>query len=106
MKIKGKNCDNTSIYTHDSEKDGCDGWVQISLEDCKLKCDANAVPDGCIGRTEPNKTCKFVIWHENPDHFSGRCYLADDSCQIQNSNNKDVQVWEASGKKCKLILLE
>ena len=83
MKIKGKTCDNSSIYTHDSEEDGCDGWVQISLEDCKLKCDANTVPDGCIGRTEPNKTCKFVIWHENPDHFSGRCYLADDSCQIQ-----------------------
>ena len=80
------------------KQEGCDGWAQTSLDECKLKCDANEVPVGCLGSMTKNETCKYVIWYNNSDHLSGWCHLADESCEIETANAKNVQVWTASGQ--------
>ena len=97
MKGKGITCSDSSTYTRSWQHDECDGWPQTSLEECKSKCDANEVPDECHRSQGKDKSCKFVIWHANPDHPSGWCQLADDSCEIKHTDDKETQIWESSG---------
>lgn len=50
----------------------CDGWTDLSLEECKVKCTNNEVPvDKC-----PQKECAYVSYHNK----SG-CHLGDITCK-------------------------
>ena len=66
----GKTCNNESVYT----KNGCDGFLVSSLEECKERCSFNDNPPEC----PTSNVCKYVLW--NP--FGRICHFASDECNI------------------------
>ena len=63
----------------------CDGWPNVSFDDCKQKCIDNELPNsGCIN---PANKCAYAVWSDNPDWPPGWCQLADINCTIVNANN-------------------
>ena len=90
----GKTCSESSIYTRNVHYNGCDGWGETSLEECKQKCTNNEIPDGC---PEKNVICKYVQWDDNPWSPPGWCQLADDSCLLKDATLTH-QIWRKSGK--------
>ena len=67
-----------------TNRNRCDGWPNMSLEDCKLKCSKNEIPNECNGNPNNSSFCKYVIWDANPYFPPGWCQLADRPCKASN----------------------
>ena len=63
-----------SLYTFTGES-ACDGWKDISLEECKAKCTSNAVPNAKCPRQ--GVECAYVQYY----HPTRWCHLADETCK-------------------------
>ena len=74
----------------------CDGWSNVSLEECKLRCYENKVPSGCSMLA--HKSCAYVVWDDNPQFQPGSCQLADDSCEMETASST-AELWGPIGKK-------
>ena len=77
---RDKTCSKASVYTRIDGTD-CDGWMKMSLNECKEKCTKNEIPTTC---PDSNRNCSFIIWDDNPDWPPGWCQLADSSCEIND----------------------
>ena len=72
-----------SIYTY-TALSYCDGWKDISLDECKKKCTNNEVPDERCPRQHAK--CAYVQYYE-PTKW---CHLADKTCEPIKSAHKNV----------------
>ena len=76
----------------------CDGWPNMSLEECKLKCAENEIPKECKGGRNNSSVCKYVIWDANHNFPPGWCQLADRPCEIRRTRTQryggNTEIWE------------
>lgn len=68
-----------SVYTYTGRK-SCDGWKGISLEDCKVKCELNELPNSDCLLARRSHRCKYVYYNE-----SWGCHLANEDCKPINA---------------------
>lgn len=61
----------------------CNGWSSMTAEECRLKCEANRLPDGCPAdhRARPFVCTHFVHYplRQNWCHLFDKCTLAPQS---------------------------
>jgi hypothetical protein len=62
LEIIGQRCSRDEMYTYRQEYSKCDGWNDISFEECKFRCQYNWLPPDCEN-FNLNKTCRFIIYH-------------------------------------------
>ena len=80
-------CTNGKPYT---DTNGCQGWSDITLQQCQAKCTANDVPDGCTGI--PPQDCKYVFVTQTT------CHLANSSCEPQKKPGSQTVMFTKTGK--------
>ena len=87
-------CSENSIYTRRLNTK-CNGWGKTSLENCKMKCKNNDIPNDCSISKE---VCEYVIWSRSEDHLPGYCQLANKNCKTRKSKNNDITMLKLIGK--------
>ena len=84
----GLTCNRESVYTSSYTLNGCDGWSEISYEECKEKCVNNEIPASCKTPEVQSESCAYMDYHE----ISRWCHLAGNGCIM--SKKEGAIVWE------------
>ena len=95
----GLTCNRQSFYT--SSLNGCDGWSDISFEDCKEKCVNNEIPASCMNQVPP-EGCAYMDYSER----SRQCHLAGNNCTMSEKEGGIVWGKYEPGKFIHLFLLQ
>ena len=67
----GKTCSSEFYLSRKFEVHNCDGWSNVSREDCVQKCGKNELPSGCPAT---DGVCKYAHWNG----ASNWCQVAKD----------------------------
>ena len=71
----------------------CNGWAEISLQECKRHCDNNETPIECPKKIN---TCKYIMYYTgNVSGLPRRCFLADESCKpVDAESNRGTEFYQ------------
>ena len=73
-------CKDEYVYTFENGGATCDGWSNLSFEQCKQKCLNNDLPNGC--NNKPVSGCSYATWYPE----TRWCHLANELCVIENEH--------------------
>ena len=74
----------TDLYTYSGTSE-CDGWSDISLEDCKLKCLKNEMPENCTP-PKPYPECHLIMYVPS----TRWCHLGESCSRYERSEGDSI----------------
>merc|ERR1719265_2429539 len=77
------------VYT---SMNGCHGWANTDLEQCKQYCMNNEWPSNCD--PIPGTICNYVSWNANQDWLPGWCHLGETCDLYEMKRDFKVEVWK------------
>ena len=76
-----KECQSAYTYTGNTK---CDGWNGITLEECKVKCTNNEVPNDACPRQDVK--CIYISYN----YVTSWCHLGDEACVPMKSQPEGI----------------
>ena len=84
-----------SVYTYSSGSSYCNGWPSISIDECKVKCTRNEIPNTQCPRQGVN--CVYAL------HNYWGCHLADATCKPIRGGDIKYTVLKKQGKSIRYL---